>query len=534
LDDQIATARRYADAHRWTFLENQVYTDAAVSGASLDRPGIQALRAAASMRPRPFDVLLVDDSSRVSRDLADAVRLLQELKFSGIRVIYISQAIDSASEQAETLVAVHGVVDSLYLREMSKKVKRGLAGQLERGFATGSSTFGYRTVPVADPSGKKDTNGYPVLLGKRVEIEPTEARVVIQIYEWFATGLGVRRIVDRLNAENVEGPRGHRWRHGAVRRILSNEKYTGKRIWGQRRTEREPGTHRRVARPVPRDAWHVQERADLRIVEQGLWDRVQQRHAAILTALPTTGGARPTLMRGRHAKLFSRYLFSGFMRCAVCGGNVTVIHGGNGSPRYGCSRSDRHGDSTCTNRLTMRASLADARLLAGLQFELLQPATIRYVSDAMTAELIRRTDDRPALEAEAKAAREQARGRLQRLITAIESGVPAPSLLAAIAEREADLARLDAQLAELAEPSHRALAVIPSWVEGQIRDLAGLLNETTERAKLEFQRLGLVVTMDPIRDEGDRPFYRATVQAALPALAGTRDLSSAVVDRLSR
>ena len=138
IDDQIAVARRHARAHGWDVLDAHIYTDAVVSGASLERPGIQALLAAAAALPRPFDVLLVDDSSRVARDLADAVRFMQLLKFSGVRVLYLSQGIDSASEQAETLVAVHGMVDGLYLREMASKIKRGLAGQLERGFSTGS------------------------------------------------------------------------------------------------------------------------------------------------------------------------------------------------------------------------------------------------------------------------------------------------------------------------------------------------------------------------------------------------------------
>jgi DNA invertase Pin-like site-specific DNA recombinase len=83
-----------------------VFTDAAVSGSSLDgRVGLQAVLTAAAANPREFDVLLVDDSSRVARDLADALRILQRLRFAGVRVIYISQGIDSASEQAETLIA---------------------------------------------------------------------------------------------------------------------------------------------------------------------------------------------------------------------------------------------------------------------------------------------------------------------------------------------------------------------------------------------------------------------------------------------
>ena len=47
IDDQLATARRYATAHGWQFLEAHIYTDAAISGVSLQRPGIQALVAAA-------------------------------------------------------------------------------------------------------------------------------------------------------------------------------------------------------------------------------------------------------------------------------------------------------------------------------------------------------------------------------------------------------------------------------------------------------------------------------------------------------
>src|SRR5688572_1035595 len=103
IEDQLAAARAYAASQGWHVLEAHIYTDAAISGASLERPGIRALRAAAADLPLPFDVVLVDDSSRISRDLSDAVRFLQELKFAGIRVIYISQHIDSASEQAETL-----------------------------------------------------------------------------------------------------------------------------------------------------------------------------------------------------------------------------------------------------------------------------------------------------------------------------------------------------------------------------------------------------------------------------------------------
>src|SRR5436190_22599683 len=126
LHDQLRTCREFADRCGWTWRDDHVYTDAAISGVSIEgRAGLQALLTAACADDRPFDVILVDDSSRVSRDLPDALRILQRLKFAGVRVIYITQGIDSASETAEPLIAVHGIVDSLDLRDMAAKIKRG-------------------------------------------------------------------------------------------------------------------------------------------------------------------------------------------------------------------------------------------------------------------------------------------------------------------------------------------------------------------------------------------------------------------------
>jgi DNA invertase Pin-like site-specific DNA recombinase len=532
LTDQIATARRYAQAHDWALLESHIYTDAALSGASLERPGIQALLAAARSRPLPFEVLLVDDSSRVSRDLADAVRLLQELKFAGVRVIYISQNIDSASETAETLVAVHGVVDSLYLREMAKKIKRGLAGQLERGFATGSITYGYRTLPVPDPAGKTDANGYPVLLGKRVEVVPDEARVVVQIFEWYAAGLGTGRIVAQLNREGLRGPRGRRWRDGAVKRVLINEKYRGLLIWGKKTFERRPGTGQYVQRPIAREHWRTLDRPELRIVSEDLWARAAARRVAIRQALPVTTGQ--TLMRGRNAALHSKHLFSGFMTCATCRGAVVVVTGGYGSPRYGCQRSWRNGVEACSNRLTIRAKVADQYLLEGLKAELLAPATLQYVTEALGRALNRRIDERPRLLGEAQIARERAAQRLQRLVDAIEHGVAPSSVAAAISERQAEVANLDAMLAELDAPLVQRLAVMPAWVGQQLEGVVNLLSETPERTKAEFHRLGLRVTMTPTIGENSRRYYQADVVNSLPWLAGLtemRDVSPSTVDR---
>ena len=511
IEDQLRVATRYAEEQGWTIDETQTFADAGLSGSSIDgRPGLQALLAAAARRPLPFDVLLVDDSSRIARDIADAIRVMQTLKFFGVRVVYISQHIDSADEQAETLVAVHGMVDSLYLREMAKKIKRGLEGQQARGFATGGRTYGYRTVPVLDASGRKEPNGSPLASGYRVEVVPEEADVITQIFAWYGSGLGNNAITARLNQMGTPPSRGGRWRVNAVKRILTNERYLGRAIWGQRTFERRPGTSQKVARRQPREQWRIQERPELRIISQDAWDRVRARQTEVREAFGRK--SEGTLVRGRNAAMHSRHLFSGFLRCGVCAGAMTAVTGGHGSSRYGCHTSWRHGTSVCSNRLTIRAKVADAALVAGLRAELLRPDTLRAVTEALATALNAVIDQRPKRRDEIDQALSAARRKLRHLVDAIEAGSSAAALFQAIGARETEIARLESERNVLDEPLDDKLAVIPSWVRQQLEDTAGLLSDTPERTKAVFRQMDVSFTLYPVHEEGAQPFLRAEAE----------------------
>jgi hypothetical protein len=115
-------------------------------------------------------------------------------------------------------------------------------------------------------------------------------------------------------------------------------------------------------RDVPEDQWSRLKRPELRIVSEDLWARAQARAQEVKQAFGLKPGA--TLVRGKNASLYSRHLFSGFLRCGVCDGAITVVSGGNGAPRYGCLRSWKNGTDVCSNRLTIRAKAADPGLRA--------------------------------------------------------------------------------------------------------------------------------------------------------------------------
>jgi DNA invertase Pin-like site-specific DNA recombinase len=517
LDDQIAVAQRYAAERGWHVHPEHVYRDAAVSGASMEgRAGLEALLAAAGQQPRPFDVVLVDDTSRVARDIADAIRIMQRLTFWGIRVIYISQGIDSASEQADTLVTFHGLIDSLYLKELAKKVSRGIRGQYARGYATGSKTFGYRTVPVTDPTGRKDERGYPARLGCEIKIDEEEAKTVRQVFQWAADGVGTYTIIARLNAAGWPAPRrAARWTQTTIRRLLNNERYRGLQIYGQSIFERVPGSKKAVSRQLPREQWQITKRPDLRIIPDELWERAQAVRAARRQASPAKG----PFVHGSDARLRSKHLFTGLARCGICGGSMTVVTGGKGSPRFGCRVSWRQGTVCCPNRLTIMAKVAEPEILRKVQADALEPATLSYITEQVRAALAAH-----AVVDDGEVVRKQLadeRRKRDNLVGAIEEGGENLSvLLAALKGREANIRRLEGELAKLeTDPSPVDLEDVPAWVELQLQDFHALLKENPERVKAEFRRLNLHLQFIPVDYESDNAYYRVEGQCDLSALA---------------
>src|SRR5687767_176393 len=78
--DQQRTCRQFAERQGWTVAAD--YEDAAMSGASLMRPGLQALLRAALAGA--FDIVLAESLDRFSRDQEDTAGLFKRLTFAGV------------------------------------------------------------------------------------------------------------------------------------------------------------------------------------------------------------------------------------------------------------------------------------------------------------------------------------------------------------------------------------------------------------------------------------------------------------------
>jgi site-specific DNA recombinase len=358
IEDQFRVCRKFAQAHGWT--EVAVYSDKGVSGAGADRKDYQELVRAASSRNCPFTVVLVDDTSRAGRDLEETLRLHSLLRFHGIRLIAISQGIDSTSKQSKLLITVHGLVDEIYWQEIGFKTHRGLVGCVERGTSAGGRCFGYNA-------------------GKIWTVSLEEAKILVEIFTMSSNGYSLKKIAAVLNSRGVPPPRGRKnntinsWAPTCIRAMLRNEIYIGSRKWNKNTYIKRPGTNKRVARPRDEGEWIEKDRPELRIVSDELWARVQQRQRILKERYAKSG----RVSRGAH----SAHLLSGLLICSECGGPLIVISGTGKYTTYGCSRSFNR--AVCPNRAKIKEIHLEQKLFAQLHVAFNKPEVIDSLVESL-------------------------------------------------------------------------------------------------------------------------------------------------------
>lgn len=271
IEDQLRLCRERAASEGWRVADN--FSDRAISGASMLRPGLQALFQAA--QDGQFDVVLSEALDRLSRDQADIAAIYKRLSFTGVRIVTLAEG-----EIGELHVGLKGTMNQLFLKDLADKTRRGLRGRVEAGRSGGGNSYGYDVIRCLG------ADGLPVTGERRIN-EP-EAAIIRRVFAEFATGHSPKAIARRLNNEAIPGPRGKLWRDTAIRGhrargtgLLNNELYIGRLVWNRLRYVKDPQTGKRVSRLNDPSDWITTEVPELRIVDDSLWEAVKARQGKI-------------------------------------------------------------------------------------------------------------------------------------------------------------------------------------------------------------------------------------------------------------
>ncbi len=396
IPDQKRQAEAYCRAKGWEVAES--FVEPGASATDDRRPEFQRLMEAATAKPGRFDIVLVHSFSRFFRDHMELEFNVRRLAKQGIRLVSITQELgnDPTSVMMRQIMALF---DEYQSKENAKHTLRAMNENARQGFWNGARPpFGYRTVE-AERRGQK--------IKKRLDIDPLHAEMVRLIFDLYLVGdgqsgsLGLKAIVNRLNAQ------GHRTQAGAkfsckfIHDILTRPAYTGIHTFNatEAKTKRQKLAEEVITISIPP------------IIPKDQFEEVQIRlgeRAPRVTA--------PRIVNGP-------CLLTGLATCATCGGGMTLRTGKGGRYRYyTCATQARQGKTACKGR-SIRMDLLDSLVMEHLANRLLTKERLGVILEALLAQYAaNQNNDASRLEALRVAARE-AEQKVQRLYAAIENGV---------------------------------------------------------------------------------------------------------------
>jgi DNA invertase Pin-like site-specific DNA recombinase len=466
--DQLRVCRMFAERHGWSIADE--YSDHAISGATLLRPGFQALmRDALNGR---FGVVLAESLDRFSRDQEDTAGLFKRLTFAGVNIVTLAEG-----DITHLHIGFKGTMNALFLKDLAEKTHRGLRGRIEDGKSAGGLCYGYRVV--------KTLTGGNVTTGER-EIERTEAAIVERIFREFVAGVSPKQTAKNLNRERVAGPFGGPWSpstiYGNAKRgtgILNNELYIGRLVWNRLRYVKNPDTGKRVSRLNPPSQWMTREVPALRIVSEEVWAAAKARQEQTRHTVKSAGH----LGRARRPQ----YLFSGLTKCGVCGAGF-IMAGRNRLACFGARDQGR-----CDNHLTIRREEVEARVLKALQEKLLNQELFAEFCDEFTREMNRLRMERRASLSSAKREIESISTRIKKLLNLLlDDEIAVDEGKAEIKALDARRKALQAQLETVDEPPPLLHPQMAELYRRKVTTLAQALEQPESRLGATEALRGLI------------------------------------------
>ena len=187
IENQKEMLSRYVREQGWTLYD--YYCDDGVSGTTFDRPGLNRLVQDAT--DHKINLVLCKDLSRLGRDYIEAGKYTDFVFPSlGCRFIALNDGVDTLRKNNEMLVILKNVMNDLYARDTSSKIKAVKLSTFKSGKYVGCyASLGYR---------KSEADKHVL------EIDPVTAPVVRHIFGSALAGLRLPQ--DCLAAQRRKSP----------------------------------------------------------------------------------------------------------------------------------------------------------------------------------------------------------------------------------------------------------------------------------------------------------------------------------------
>lgn len=294
IDSQERLIKNYAKSHGIIIVDS--YIDEGISGKLAEkRPSF--LKMIDDSSSDKFDIVLIYDSSRFARNLEQSLVYKSILKKNGVDLISITEPVFDDDTSLIT-DALFGAMNEMYVRKLSKNVKRGMEQKVLRGEYIGRLPLGY----------KKDVNSNLI-------INPSEAEIVKYIFSAVKNNYSYFSLSKELNEKGFRSAYGSKFELRTIKYVLTNPVYKGY-----------------VRANVNDNNIYVKGIHEV-IIEENFFDEVQEIIKE--RSLKHNKKAQPP-ERGKH-------WLSGLIRCYFCNHAFSYKKGYNGRVDRFCCVGNNHG-----------------------------------------------------------------------------------------------------------------------------------------------------------------------------------------------
>lgn len=347
------------------------YVDDGFTGTNFNRPAFQELLDDIEMGY--ISVVIVKDLSRLGRDYVSVGHYTDNyFPEHNVRFIAVNDMVDSDEGENE-IAPFKNVMNEMYARDISRKVRSAHRIRGNMGEPLSQPPYGY----MKSPENKK-----------KWIIDTEAAEVVRDIYRMCLDGMGNEAIARELQNRQVlipmaywqskglnrggkkTQPNPYKWCKTTIQKILAQQEYCGDVI-NFKTYSKNFKNKTRIDNPV--ENWKIFKDVHEPIIDRDTWETVQKYTAQTKRRAPKKENAR-------------KHIFSGLIRCADCGSNMSYhtntvnkdIH------YFSCSNYVKDTRGTCQARHYIRADALEQIVI----LELKRLAIMLQQNEKLLAEIL--------------------------------------------------------------------------------------------------------------------------------------------------
>ena len=299
-----------------------IYEDQGSSGSNFERESF--IRMKEDIESKKINMIVTRDLSRFSRNYILAGYYLEDyFKVNNIRFVSVLDSVDTEQEFDNDIIPFKNIINEMYIKDCSKRVRSALKTRMERGSSIASKP----------PYGYKFTETYEGNL-KTIALDPANdesTEVVKDIFNKYLSGWGAGKIASYLNKNEIEPPSNKvknfarkklgKWSNNTIMSILRNPKYGGYMVQGR---YKKVSYKVKKINVMPKEQWIYGGEFE-GIVPKEIFNRTQE----MIKKRSTNN------YRYRNGIV---HPFSTVLKCGKCGGSMTYRKSYEG---YKCTNSQQ-------------------------------------------------------------------------------------------------------------------------------------------------------------------------------------------------